>query len=63
MFVCKCNGVTDQQIIDAVDQGARTLQDLGELVGAGICCGGCHEYAQYLIDERLDVSQLAYSAG
>ena len=57
MFVCLCKAVTDQDIRDAVDNGAQTVGQLAEACGAGTDCGLCQPFAQELIDEHLGESQ------
>ena len=37
-IVCYCNNVTKGQIIEAMDQGARTLSDVRKMTGA--CTNG-----------------------
>lgn len=49
MYVCVCNAVTDSQIRQAVEQGARSLRDLREGLGVGTCCGRCAPCASGLL--------------
>ena len=42
MYVCICEGVTEDQVRSAVACGARTIEDVGEARAAGTCCGSCH---------------------
>jgi len=57
MYVCLCKAITDQDIRDAVDEGAHTVGQLAESCGAGTGCGRCQQMAQELIDERLSGTQ------
>lgn len=57
MYVCLCKAVTDQDIRDAVDEGAHTISQLADSCGAGTGCGRCQPMAQELIDEHLGDSQ------
>lgn len=41
MIVCHCRVVTDRQVADAVDRGARSLAGLCRSTGAGQDCGAC----------------------
>jgi bacterioferritin-associated ferredoxin len=41
MYVCSCAGVSDRAVKAAVDDGARSIEDLGQRCGAGAECGGC----------------------
>lgn len=49
MNLCMCKGVTDQQIRQAVAQGARTMGEISARFGVGIECGKClHDVQQFL---------------
>jgi bacterioferritin-associated ferredoxin len=49
MYVCICEGVTDDEVRWAVTCGARTIEDVGEACGAGTCCGSCHDEIDVLL--------------
>jgi NAD(P)H-nitrite reductase len=34
-------GVTAGEIMDAIESGAKTVEDIQESTGAGTVCGGC----------------------
>ncbi len=51
MYVCLCRGITDQQIREAIQDGAQSVMDVAQRLGAGTGCGGCLEYTQALIDQ------------
>lgn len=42
MIVCVCEAVTDREICATRDAGARTLEAIAEVTGAGTGCGCCH---------------------
>lgn len=48
--VCNCLNITNGMIKDAVDAGARTLEDVQEATGAGTVCGACIEDVQHLVE-------------
>lgn len=50
-IVCYCQNVTNGMIKEAIDNGARTLEDVQEATGAGTVCGACLENVQHLVDE------------
>ena len=52
MYVCICNAVTDSHIADALDAGARYVDDLTHSLGLGSCCGTCVELAEAVIDSH-----------
>ncbi len=41
MYVCVCNAVTESEIRQAVELGARSLQDLQHGLGVAASCGKC----------------------
>lgn len=41
MYVCVCQAVTERQIYQATENGARTLQDLRRDLGVSSECGRC----------------------
>ena len=48
--VCHCLGITNGMIKDAVEAGAKTLEDVQEQTGASTVCGACLEDVQRLVD-------------
>jgi bacterioferritin-associated ferredoxin len=53
MYVCICHAVTDRQIRECVDRGARSLFDVQCRLAVGGCCGSCQEAAKQVVDEHL----------
>jgi len=49
MYVCYCAGVNDAAVKAAIAAGARTLEDLDHLCGAGGECEGCHPELEELL--------------
>jgi bacterioferritin-associated ferredoxin len=41
VIVCHCNVVSDRDLVDALDDGARTLGDACRRTGAAQQCGTC----------------------
>ncbi len=39
--VCHCHQIRPQQLIQAIQNGCRTLSELGSRTGAGTGCGSC----------------------
>lgn len=54
MYVCICQGVTDRQIREAVEDGASTMRHLRKELGVAACCGRCAPHAKALLDELRD---------
>jgi bacterioferritin-associated ferredoxin len=38
MYVCNCNGITEQEVIAAIEAGA---EDVHKHCGTEVCCGRC----------------------
>ena len=53
MYICLCNGITDDHIVDAVEDGALSLSDLQSRLGVATCCGRCAECAQSVLEAQL----------
>lgn len=51
MYVCLCNGVTDRQIREAVDNGCDSIGELTMRTGCGASCGSCLGMAASMITE------------
>jgi bacterioferritin-associated ferredoxin len=50
VYACICNAVTDDEVVDAIDAGASTIEAVGASTRAGTTCGGCHDTLEHLID-------------
>ena len=61
MYVCLCQGVTDSDIIAALEDGAETLEDIQKQLGAATGCGSCREYTEQLVDSAR-ASSISYAA-
>lgn len=56
MIICHCRGVNDATVVDAVDDGACTLDELAEICGGGSDCGGCRPALAQLVAARTGQS-------
>ena len=52
-IVCACNSVTNGMIKEAVESGAKTLEEVQEKTGAGTVCGACTEDIQKIYSTLL----------
>ena len=52
-LVCQCMNVTDEEIEEAVLEGARTFYELQERTKIGTVCGQCKDEAQKLLEEYI----------
>ena len=41
MIVCLCHPVSDRDVDAVIDDGARTVEEIGRKCGAGTGCGTC----------------------
>ncbi len=53
MYVCLCRGITDQDIKDAMQNGAESIRDVREMLDLGTCCGRCVPEAKTIISDEL----------
>jgi bacterioferritin-associated ferredoxin len=51
MYICICNAITDKQVQEALDAGARNLWDLQTELGLASGCGSCKETAADMLRE------------
>lgn len=49
MYVCICNAITDSDIREAVDDGARDLWALQSALGVASGCGSCKQHAMEVL--------------
>ncbi|MBI1394829.1 MAG: hypothetical protein GC151_02525 [Betaproteobacteria bacterium] len=56
MYVCVCQGVTDRQIREAIQDGASSMRKLRQELGVASCCGRCAPHAKELLDETRDAA-------
>jgi len=45
MYICICNAVTEDAVLNAIAQGATTLGDLQQDLGVATNCGCCAQMA------------------
>jgi bacterioferritin-associated ferredoxin len=43
MIVCMCHPTSDRDVDAIIDDGARSVEDIGRRCGAGTGCGACVE--------------------
>ncbi|HTX23180.1 MAG TPA: (2Fe-2S)-binding protein [Steroidobacteraceae bacterium] len=53
MYVCICHTITDRDIREALERGARSLCDVQSCLPVAGCCGRCEETARQVVDEYL----------
>lgn len=53
MYICLCNAITERQIVQAAELGARSAEDLAQELGVGLGCGRCLSCARTLLVEAV----------
>lgn len=56
MYVCVCRAISDRQIREVLDRGARSLHEVQTYLPVASCCGCCEDTAREIIDSH-NVSQ------
>lgn len=59
MYVCICHAVTDVEVEDAVDAGARSLDEVSARTAAGRSCAMCHDSIEDIVESRCASCPLA----
>lgn len=54
MYVCLCQGVTDRDIDQAIDEGASTVEEIAYCTRAGTRCGSCIPTIRAMLDEAQE---------
>ena len=49
VFVCLCNGITNQVVAEAIADGASTTNQIAAACGAGAECGRCRRTLRLLL--------------
>jgi nitrite reductase (NADH) large subunit len=48
-IVCQCNSITQGELVNAIDDGQKTLEQLQACTGAGTVCGSCKPLLNELV--------------
>jgi bacterioferritin-associated ferredoxin len=59
MYVCLCRAVSDTTIVDAIRDGATTVDAVGEASAAGTNCGKCRTTIEFMILREQEMVSLA----
>ena len=57
MYVCGCRAVTDREVHEAVQAGARSAAEVAERCGAGSRCGNCLDLVLAVVEASCPVSE------
>ena len=62
MIVCHCEVVSDRDVVECIDGGARTLSQVCRETGAGRDCGGCvFSVKRLLCEHERSVSATSFT--
>ncbi|MCK5761988.1 MAG: (2Fe-2S)-binding protein [Candidatus Izimaplasma sp.] len=53
-IICHCQEVTYETILEAISNGAKTVEVIGDITEAGITCGTCIEEIEDILEEELE---------
>ncbi|MFR9803361.1 bacterioferritin-associated ferredoxin [Pseudonocardia sp. RS010] len=59
MYVCICHAVTEVELRDCIGEGARTVEEIGDVCGAGTSCGTCLDRVDVLLTAELAPSVMS----
>ena len=51
-LVCTCMGVMHSEICSAIDQGAKTFQELSDQLGVGTGCSSCVAEVETILEQK-----------
>ncbi len=52
MIVCLCNCLNEASIVEVINAGCQTREDVHQRLGVTVQCGSCLDYVDTLIAER-----------
>ena len=52
-IICHCQEITYEEILEAINNGAHTVEEIGDVTEAGITCGSCIEDLEEILEEEL----------
>lgn len=59
MYVCLCQGITDKDIRDAVNEGCCNYKEVRQALDIASQCGKCGCLAKQIVKETISESQLS----
>lgn len=57
MYVCGCRAVTDREVHEAVQAGARSATEVADRCGAGSRCGNCIDLVLAVVEASRPMSE------
>jgi bacterioferritin-associated ferredoxin len=50
MYVCLCTGATERDVLEAIEAGASSVEEVSHCTGAGTRCGSCVRTVAAMLD-------------
>jgi len=63
MYVCICHPITDKQIKQVLDDGAKTTAAVFRHFGHKVKCGKCVPYVRGMVEEHRETQRTAGGCG
>ena len=57
MYICGCRAVTDREVHEAVQAGARSAAEVAARCGAGSRCGNCLDLVLAVVEASTPMSE------
>jgi bacterioferritin-associated ferredoxin len=54
VIVCHCRAVSDRTIRACARAGVSSIEEVGQLTGAALGCGGCQDLVEQILCEEQD---------
>jgi NAD(P)H-nitrite reductase large subunit len=52
VLLCQCNSIFEHEVLTAIRQGARSVDEVGDACEAGTGCGSCRGTIKTLLEEE-----------
>ena len=62
MYVCLCQGITDKDIRDAINDGCSSYKEVRQALDIAAQCGKCGCLAKQIVKETITENQLSNPA-
>ena len=59
MYVCVCHGISEKRLSQAIQEGARSFEQLQSCTGVATCCGACEPCAREILGTGTHASTVA----
>ena len=59
MYVCLCHGISETRLQQAINEGARSFEQLQSCTGVATCCGACEPCAREMLGTGTRASTVA----